>query len=745
MAMRGYMLHVNDPQPTSEELPQELSCAQRVGLALCIATDLATFAPLYLHRYQFDVQHLIDDDVKPFSPETLGKSLIDLGALLLLRVLCAVGCIVHKQGLAYYHSLLFFCAWLAFAKLIVVSYWANVDTVAAVICSLIFSFLYWYLSLRPSSPKAPEQARKQRAMYRSVFKIFKPYFWPDGIVNRLRVMSTWVFLGVSKGTNIVAPLYFSMAVQQLTNDKTLPYGYIAIFSGLSLLSKGSKELQTLVYLKVKQTAFAQVSVLSFAHVHSLSLEWHLKKKMGQVLRSMDRGIAAADNVVQYVFLMLFPTFAECGATMAIFWLHFKLPILAAVALLSLVSYCWCTVVLTLWRKKYREETNRHDNDYHDKATDSLVNYETVKYFANEEFEKQRYALSIEKYQKFSVAMMASLSVLNMSQQLIVNLCLCLGLMEAGYAVLHGQLPIGDFVAVQIYMMNLFTPLNFLGTIYGMMVQATIDMQNLSDLLSQEPDIKDAPRAPAIKTHYDSRGVELEFKKVAFHYAEQPPDSGLKDVSFTVPPGTTTAIVGHTGAGKTTISRLIFRFYDVLDGEVLIDGQNVVSVTQNSLRKLIGMVPQDTCLFNETILYNVQYGNLSASFEEVERAAADAQILDFIRGLPEGWNTMVGERGLKLSGGEKQRVAIARCLLKDPALVILDEATSALDTRTEKDVQGALQCLKGRTTLVIAHRLSTIRNANQILVLGHGFVLERGTHGQTPPHCAWGTGGRAHFF
>jgi ABC-type transport system involved in Fe-S cluster assembly fused permease/ATPase subunit len=617
--------------------------------------------------------------------------------------------------------------WLSIAKLIVVSYWKNADLVVAVLCSFGFSLLYWRLTKFPARMQTPEEKLKRKALLRSVFRILKPYFWPKGCVPRLRVASTWVFLGISKAANIASPLMVSLAVQQLTAGNGVPYFYIILFTGLTFVSKAAKECQSLVYLKVKQTAFAQVAEFTFVHLHSLSLEWHLKKKMGQVLRAMDRGIAAADNVVQYLCLSLFPTLVECVFTLVIFWAHFKLPILAAVAMLSFAMYCWLTITITLWRKKFREQTNRHDNAYHDKATDSLVNYETVKYFANEDWERKRYVKSISDYQKFTVATQASLSLLNLSQQLVIGLCLCLGLFEASYAVLHGGLPVGDFVAVQIYIAQLFTPLTFLGTIYGMVVQATIDMQNLSDMLTERPDVNDEPGALPIRSRYDSRGVELEFQKVAFHYPEQPPEQGLQEISFVTPAGTTTAIVGHTGAGKTTISRLLFRFYDVTGGRIMIDGQNVASVTQGSLRKLIGMVPQDTVLFNDTIQYNIKYGNLDATFEELESAAASAQILDFIRGLPNGWDTMVGERGLKLSGGEKQRVAIARCLLKDPSLVVLDEATSALDTRTEKEVQTALQCLKGRTTVVIAHRLSTVRSANQIIVLGHGCVLEHGTH------------------
>ncbi|KAI9912177.1 hypothetical protein PsorP6_009274 [Peronosclerospora sorghi] len=565
--------------------------------------------------------------------------------------------------------------------------------------------------------------------------ILKPYFWPQGLSNKARAASTYVVLILSKLANLSAPLFMASATNALVaKNVATAISNIAVFSALTLVSKLFKELQSLIYLKVKQTAYIELATLTYEHVQSLSYDWHVQKKIGDVLRSMDRGVESANSVVSYVFLYLIPTLAESVIVIVIFAMHFELAGLSYVAFSSLVVYAYLTIKITLWRKKYREASIRHDNEYHDKATDALLNYETIKYFGNEGYEIEEYAKVIKKYQRYSLSVQASLSVLNGTQAIIIQATVFAALALAAPHVVSEEsgrrIDIGAFIAISVYLTNLFTPLFFLGGIYNMVINSVVDMKKLSELLSVEPDILDSPEAVQLPlSKYDlENGIEVMFRHVSFHYPSQPATSGVKDLSFTIPRGTTTALVGETGAGKTTISRLLFRFYDCTCGEILVNNYNIATVTQQSLRQAIGIVPQDTVLFNASILYNIKYGNLNATFDQVVEAAKAACIYDFILKLPDQWNTKVGERGLKLSGGEKQRVAIARTLLKDPPFVILDEATSALDTVTEQEIQAALNRLKAnRTMLVIAHRLSTIRNVHQIIVMQHGIIAERGTH------------------
>lgn len=601
---------------------------------------------------------------------------------------------------------------------------------------------------------------------KAIFTLLKPYFWPDAIsgdihstayMNRFRAVTTWFCVISSKACNLSSPLLLGWASTALAHqDYTSTIKYVVAYSVISWTGSTLKEGQSLVYLKVAQAAFVQLSETAFGHLHNLSLDWHLKKKLGEVLRSMDRGIAACDTLMKYLFLWLIPAVIECLVVCVIFATYFQyLPLAIAVFYFVFVYIVW-TIVLTLWRKKFRKALVKSDNEWHDRFTDSLINFETVKFFTAEEYERERFADAVGRFQTGSVHVQASLSFLNISQQVILQCCLATSLSLAAWgirqrnnccvevagcesaisdcclAVTHEMCPgmrVGDFVAVLTYTLNLFSPLNFLGSVYNAIVMAAIDLANLSELLAESPDVVDAPDAIEMPlTNAVDPDIAVEFDNVSFHYPTQNDTKGLEGLSFKMKRGTTTAIVGPTGAGKTTISRLLFRFYDVLGGAVKVNGLDVRTVTQKSLRGAIGVVPQTASMFNDTIRSNLLYGRRDATQEELEQAVSDAQLTDFIESLDDGYDAMVGDRGLKLSGGEKQRAAIARCLLKDPPFVLLDEATSALDSLTENSVQEALDRLGAeRTVLVIAHRLGTIRNADNIIVLKEGRVAEEGTH------------------
>lgn len=710
--------------------PFAASNHRKALLALLVLCDACMFV-LYLFSVSLDLASDVND-------YTVDRSLFDVMVVSLVRIAMLLALLGAPKSAAGRWSCMLSLIYVV-GKCVVWSRW-NTDGAgtaylmlqAGVVASewgicRMFDAASDANESDPESATGPGAGPSGQVSRWNLLKVLGPYFWPKGMRNRVRVMSTWLCVGLSKTSNILGPLYIARAVNELRTG-TVDYMAIGTYAVLAFSYVFWRQLQNIVYLRVKQTAYAQISESTFAHLHNLSLEWHLKKKMGNVLRSMDRGVNSANTVVSYLFLYLVPSLAECLIVFIIFYAHFKVPLLSVIAFFGLSGYVISTVEITIWRKKFRRATNRHDNALHDKATDSLINFETVKYFTNERYEIRDYQSSVEKYMANSTNTQTSLGMLNIIQQLFVDLTLGLVLCVAAYKVSEGSMTVGDFVAVNVYVVQMFTPLSFLGSVYNAIIQGFIDMSNLSDLLALEPDVTDVPGAQPVSP--DPRGCEIEFRDVRFNYPALPDTTGLRGLSFKVERGTTTAIVGHTGAGKSTIGRLLFRFYDLKGGAIFIDGQDISRVTQQSLRRVIGVVPQDTVMFNKDIYHNVHYGNLEKTRDDVVRACKAAQIHEFIEKLPEKWDTKVGERGLKLSGGEKQRVAIARCLLKDPPIVLLDEATSSLDSITEQNVQKSLVSLgKNRTCIVIAHRLSTVAHANQILVLDKGRIAERGSHAE----------------
>jgi len=561
-----------------------------------------------------------------------------------------------------------------------------------------------------------------------LLKVLEPYFWPAGCFNKLCVLATWACLGVSKAANIIAPLYIADATDELTGhgDLTKVTVYCILYASLLLVNKAFKELQSLSYIRVKLVAGLQLQETTYTHLHRLSMDWHQRKQMGTVVKAMDRGVSASNSVVQYLFMTLLPTLVEACVICAVFVAEFEVPVLAGCAFSGVALYMAVTIELTLWRMKFRKRMNKADNDAHHKATDALMNFEAVKYFTAELHEVGRFVSSISTVQSETYRIQLSLSFLNCTQQAILNGTLVSALLVMAHNVAVDGATVGKFVAVTVYVNQLFTPLSFLGTIYSSVLGAFVDLQNLSSILAEKPDIEDLPGAIELKPAAD--GVGVEFRGVCFSYPSRPEVKALDNVSFRVPPGTTTAIVGETGAGKSSITRMLFRFFEADKGEVLVGGSNVMKVTQRSLRTVIGMVPQDHILFNDTLRYNIHYGDLTKPDSAVEAAAEGAQLVEFVDDLPQGWETQVGERGQQVSGGQKQRIAIARVLVKDPPVVVLDEATSNLDSQTEEKVQTALQQLGlRRTMIIIAHRLSTIQHADQIIVMSHGTVLEQGAH------------------
>lgn len=549
---------------------------------------------------------------------------------------------------------------------------------------------------------------------------------------KFRVAIALTCLVAAKVTNLGIPILMKQLIDELNIKADSPQALLVVPAGLilayGLLRVSASlftELRESLFARVTQNAVRKVALQVFEHLHSLALSFHLARQTGGVSRDIERGTRGIQSLISYSLYSILPTLIEFCLVLGYFAYAYDVWF-AAITLVALVLYIGFTVVVTEWRTHFRRTMNDMDSKANQKAIDSLLNFETVKYFSNEAFEASRYDQNLVRYQAAAVKSQKSLALLNFGQQAIIAVGLVMILWRATLGVIDGSMTLGDLVLVNTLMIQLYIPLNFLGVIYREIKQALTDMDRMFSLLNTEKEIADVPNAQPLHVSNQGRGPDVRFENVSFYYEAK--REILKDISFNIPAGTITAVVGQSGAGKSTLARLLFRFYDVQSGKILIDDQNIVDVTQSSLRKAIGIVPQDTVLFNDTIGYNIAYGNPSASIEEVHEAARAAQIDRFIKHLPDGYDTQVGERGLKLSGGEKQRVAIARTLLKKPAMLIFDEATSALDSKTERAFQEELLGLaKNRTTLIIAHRLSTIIHADQILVMEHGQIVERGTH------------------
>ena len=556
-------------------------------------------------------------------------------------------------------------------------------------------------------------------------KSLAPYLWPrDSLGLRVRVVLALVFLLAGKLVNIYVPLLYKHAIDALSPANAViavPVGLIIAYGLARVMSQGFNELRNAVFAKVSQRAIRRLALTAFRHIHALSLRFHLERRTGGLARAVERGTAGIDFLLSFMLFNVVPTVFEILLVCGILWRLYNWAF-AAITFTTIVLYVAFTFSVTDWRVRFRREMNERNSEANTKAVDGMLNFETVKYFANEEHEARRYDAALHAYERAAVKSETTLTLLNLGQGSIIAVGLVAVMTLAGQGVAAAQMTVGDFVLVNAYLIQLYTPLNFLGMVYRNIKQSLTDLEQMMVLLAVEPEIEDRPGAPPLIV---AAGA-VAFHRVDFRYDPRRPI--LSDVDFEVASGATVAIVGPSGTGKSTIARLLFRFYDVDAGAVEIDGQDIRNVTQDSLRRAIGVVPQDTVLFNDTIYYNIAYGRPGAPRAEIEEAARLARIHDFASALPDGYQTMVGERGLKLSGGEKQRVAIARVILKAPQILIFDEATSALDTKTEREIQASLaEVSAGRTTLVIAHRLSTIVDADEILVLEGGRIVERGHH------------------
>jgi ATP-binding cassette subfamily B protein len=594
-----------------------------------------------------------------------------------------------------------------------------------------------YGGAAPQLPAVPGQAPPPRASDWHTLRRLFPYLWQ----YKWRVIAALAFMVGAKVANVGVPLLLKELVDTM-NPKAgvgvqalliVPLGLLVAYGLLRLSTTLFAELRELIFAKATEGASRSISLQVFRHLHALSLRFHLERQTGGMTRDIERGTRAVHSLISYSLYSIFPTLIEVALVLSILAVKFDVWF-AWITIIALVLYITFTIIVTEWRTQFRKQMNELDSTAHSRAIDSLLNYETVKYFNNEEFEAQRYDHNLERYRKAALKSQTTLSLLNTGQQLIIAAGLVAMLWRATQGVVDGRMTLGDLVMVNAFMIQLYIPLGFLGVLYREIKQGLTDLEKMFTLMEREREIADVPGAlPLALTEGGSSALSLplgnasvSFKNVQFAY--DPARPILHDISFEIPAGKTVAVVGPSGSGKSTLARLLFRFYDVQSGQILIAGQDIKQVTQSSVRQAIGIVPQDTVLFNDTVEYNIAYGKPGATREQVIEAAKSAHIHNFIAATPKGYDTMVGERGLKLSGGEKQRVAIARTLLKNPPILIFDEATSALDSANERAIQAELQSVaQNKTTLVIAHRLSTVVDAHEILVMEAGHILERGTH------------------